>query len=228
MNAEGRAPRATAYRRLVSARRLGAALARERQPARVRAALERIVSDGRATLREVGRVADPYLLSHTRLALAAAHFDLAALEEREARRAKRVAIATGHLLAGVRTALASGTTFLSLGILPWAMVVITGGLRVARGSERRRLGRMLVSCARALPKVQARQVRDRRSGARTLFRSQLLLVAGESARDGRARATIMRRAREVAGDALRRSLGAGDGPGARQARATRARIEARL
>lgn len=225
--ASGRARTIAAYERLRSCLALGGTLTRTPEPMRVRATLERIVADGERLLADTRGRSDPSLRSHVRMALAAASFDLAAGEREDARRA-RVKDGLGHALASVRVALASGAPMLACAILPWALVVLAGALRVAEGRERALVAALLERCALELPKAEAGRRRARTDGVRALFRSQLLLTGSERVADPGARKVVLARALVRARQARRSLLGGGDRSGAAQARDTIARIGAAL
>ena len=215
--------RVAAYERLGSCFVLGGTLLRVREPARIRAALEQIASDSRRLLDEVGADADPYLLSHVHMTIAAAQLDLAGLDDGPTR-SGRVRQGLDHALESVRIGLASRTPLLSTAILPWALVVLVGGLRAAQGEERRGLCALLERCARELPRAEAQRKRAQREGARALFRSQLLHVGAQAVVDPAARAVVLRRALDRASQAQCTLLGAGDRAGATRANETVTRI----
>lgn len=226
-DATGRDRTVEAYERLRSCLAQGGTLARMREPARVHATLERIVADGERLLADTRGRADPALLSHVRMALAAACFDLAGGASEVARGA-RVKDGLGHALAAVRAALASGTPMLPCAILPWALVVLTGALRVADGHDRALVAALIERCARELPKAETERRRARADGARALFRSQLLLTGAERVADRRARKVVLGRALGRARQARRSLLGGGDRSGAAAAKAAVVRIDAAL
>ncbi len=226
-DATGRARTVAAYERLWSCLALGGTLTRTREPARVRTILERILADGRRLLDDTRGSADPYLLSHVRMALAAASFDLAAVASDDIRR-ERVREGLDHALASVRAARASGTPMLPCRVLPWALVVLAGGLRVAEGHARELVAALIERCALELPKAEDERRRAWRDGARALFRSQLLFAGAERVADRGARTVVLRRALGRARQARRALLGGGDRSGAAQAKDAVARIDAAL
>jgi hypothetical protein len=217
-----------AYARLAESRRIGGALTRTRDDLRVHAALTRVVANGRASLRELGDAGDPYLRSHTRMYLAAAHFDLAAMERGRERRIARVEIGLQHATAAIIAALRSRTPFLPVYVLPWALVVLTGGLRSAEGAQADRIRKLIASCSRAIPRVEAQKRRAQARGARILFEGQLLFTTAGEASDRRQRTAISRRASGLVWEARWALLGAGDLVGADQAKRTAAEIDRSL
>ena len=203
------------YGRLRRSIDLGGMLANARRPDEQRPLLEQIIANGSSTIERAGDVADPYLMSHTYVSMAAAEFDLALADE--GRRSEHVARGTRHVFDGLRLALGSGTTVVTMAILPWALVVVTGGLRAARGAESAALQRLMEGCANALPREHEKQQRDRADAARTLFEAQLLLHGARDL-DRRDRKTVLARATTTARDARRLALAAGDGRVSAQAK----------
>lgn len=224
-NATMRAVREGSYQRLEEARAEARKLIATRDPRRARAALARIVRLGKRTLDEGDGIAGPSVLSHVRMQMAAALFDLAALEPDRERRAKLISAGARACDTSLRIALASGAPFLSLKIFPWGMVVLAGGLRAARDGQSMRLQRLMASCAKALPRLDAQARREGREAARALFRAQLLATAAEKVSDPAERGVVVRRAVEIAREARRRALGAGDFAVGKQAEATIRELE---
>ena len=226
MDAGMLALRDASYARLERARTEATTLVRTRDPRRARASLTLILALGKRTLDEAAAVADPYLLSHVRMQMAAALFDLAVLETRPERRAKLIAAGTHGCRSAVRAALTSGAPGLSMKVLPWAMVVTAGGLRSAQDGQRAPLQRLMASCAKALPAIEALRRREAREAARELFRAQLMATAAERVTDAAQHGAVIRRAAEVARRARRRALGAGNGAVGKQAERTVRELEA--
>lgn len=228
VNAEMQALYKAEYARLRTSIDLGGTLVHLRQPQQQRPVLDQIILNGNTTLESTGAVADPYLLSNTRMTLAAADYDLASAETKDDTRARRITSGTRQCETAVKIALESGTTMLSMEILPWALVVLTGGLRAARGAERAPVQALMISCAEALPRMHEQMKSDRQLGARTLFEAQLLLRGAGQLTDPVERGVVLARAAEVGRDARRILLGAGDRDAARQAQALLAEIDASL
>lgn len=128
----------------------------------------------------------------------------------------------------MRVALASKAPFLSLKIVPWAMVVLAGGLRASRDGQVAPLQRLMASCAKALPILDLMARRQGRAAARTLFRAQLLALAAERVADPVDRAVVLRRALAIARDARARALGAGAFAVAAQAKRTITTLETQI
>lgn len=210
------------YGRLQASIDLGGTLVHLRGPAEQRSVLGQIRANGLATIERVGAVADPYLLSHTHMTLAAAEYDLASIAS-DAARDGHVARGTRHAFDALKHALDSGTTVLSTAILPWALVVLTGGLRHARGADREAIQALIAGCADGLPREHDKQVRDRRTAARLLFEAQLLL-RGAAQIVGNDRSILLRRVADTAREARRTAVGAGDRRVSDQARELLAQI----
>lgn len=223
--ATAREVRAAGYRRLEEARAEAGVLVATRDPERVRAALVRIARLAKRTLDEADGIAGPSLVSHVRMQMAAAFLDLAVLEPDLGRRARLVDAGRRACDLGLRTALASRAPLLARKVVPWGMVVLTGGLRAASDGQRASLQRLLASCAKALPAIDAWVRHDAREAAGGLLRAQLLEVASRTVADAAERDAVRKRAAEVAREARRRSIGAGDFVVAEQAARTLARLE---
>lgn len=220
--------REASYARIAAARAETATLIRARDPQRVRASLTQVARLAKRVIDETDGTGGPCLMSHARMQLAAALFDLAALETDRARRAKLLAAGTGECDTAIRVALASKAPFLSLKILPWAMVVIAGGLRASRDGQTGRLQRIMASCAKALPTLDLMARRQGRAAARLLFRAQLLALATQRVADPIDRAAVLRRALIVAREAHRMAMAAGAFATAGQAKSAIAALEERI
>jgi hypothetical protein len=225
VNAAGRALYETEYARLRKSIELGGALVTLKKAEQQRPVLEQIIANGDTTLERAGDVGDPYLLSNTRMTIAAAQYDLANIEPSDAQRARRVAAGTRECVAAVKLALRSGTPMLPAEVLPWALVVLAGGLRAARGAESGPVQALMTGCANAIPNVFEQQKQGRIAGAQGLFQAQLLLRGAKQLSDSQDRTTVLARAAEVARDARRTLLGVGDRAAATQAKALLAEIE---
>lgn len=219
--------RAASYARIAAARAETATLIRARDPERVRASLTQVARLAKRAIDEADGKGGPSLMSHARMQLAAALVDLAALETDGARRAKLLAAGTGECDTAIRVALASKAPFLSLKILPWAMVVLAGGLRASRDGQTGRLRRLMASCAKALPLLDAYARREGRAAARALFQAEALALATERVA-GADRAAVLRRALDLARGARGRAIRAGAFGIARQAERAAATIDERM
>jgi hypothetical protein len=213
------------YARLRTSIELGGTLVHLREPHQQRPVLEQIVENGSTTLERARGAADPYLLSSTHMTRAAAQYDLANIATGPEARAAKVAEGTGECFAALKIALGSGSTLVTTTMLPWALVVLTGGLRAAKGAQSDVVQAMMIGCAQAIPREHDRQKRARIEGARTLFQAQLLLRSALQLSDARERGVVLGRAAEACRDARRALLGAGDFTVAAQAKATLGEIE---
>lgn len=207
---------------------LGGSLIEQKDPAQRRAILEEIISNGEKTLDQLGDSANPHLLSHTHMTMAAARVDLANLETNEATRAELVHFGMEHCEIAIAVALGSGTTIVPATVIPWTMVVLTGALQTARGLQHQAIEAQLSTCVRELVRVFENQKQDRWKGAQTLFMSQCLAEGARSLENPSEREIVLQRALELGQGGLRMLLGAGDLEVARQARATIKEIQATL
>lgn len=220
--------REASYARIAAARAETAKLIRTRDPQRIRASLTSVARLAKSAIDEADGKGGPSLMSHARMQLAAALIDLAALEADLTRRAKLIAAGTRQCDIAVRVSLASKAPFLALKIVPWAMVVLAGGVRASRDGQVVPLQRLMASCAKALPTLDLMARRQGRAAARLLFRAQLLALATQRVADPIDRAAVLRRALIVAREAHRMAMAAGAFATAGQAKSAIAALEERI
>jgi hypothetical protein len=215
-----------AYARLKTSQALSASLLGEQDPTQARQILEEIISNCERNLEQVGRFANPHLLSETHIQLATAKIDLAEHEQDPEERERLVRSSTEHSEIAAAVALDSDTTVLPTEILPWSMTVLSKALGYLSGYQNQALQARLAGYARDLLQVYEKHRQMRWEGAQTLFAGQALFDSADLAADESEREAILERALSLAQEARQTLLRAGDREVAEQARRTQQEIEA--